>query len=81
MEVAKTNTAIIKGYLKLLENLSPSNKLELISKLSTLVKIDLNKTKSSFKKAFGALESDETAEEMIEDIRNSRKSTRQIESF
>ncbi len=81
MNTTEINTSIINGYLKLLENLSPDNKLDLISKLSALVKIDLSKNKSAFKKAFGALDTDQTAEEMITDIRNSRVSTRQIETF
>ncbi len=63
-------------YLRLLKNLSPDNKLDLISKL-----IGLSKNRSDFKKAFGALDTDQTAEEMITDIRNSRVSTRQIETF
>lgn len=81
MKTAEVNTSLIKGYIGLLENLSPNNKLELISKLSDLVKIDLTKNRSTFKKAFGALESDKTAEEIISEIRGSRVSTRQIESF
>jgi len=34
---------LIQGYLELLENLTPTNKLDLISKLSLSVKSDLNK--------------------------------------
>jgi hypothetical protein len=81
MGSAEINTTIIDGYVELLENLSTTNKLDLISKLSTSVKTDLTKKKSSFKKAFGAFESAKTAEEIIDEIRNSRISNRQIESF
>jgi putative IMPACT (imprinted ancient) family translation regulator len=49
--------------------------------LTASVKSDLTDKKSSFKKAFGAFDSKKTAEEIIEEIRNSRVSTRQIESF
>ena len=81
MRAAKTNTTIVDGYIGLLTNLSPSDKLDLISKLTELVKTDLNNKKSSFKKSFGAFESEKSAEEIIDEIRNSRISNRQIESF
>ena len=81
MRAAEINTTIVEGYIGLLENLSTNNKLDLISKLTVSVKTDLTNKKSSFKKAFGAFDSKKTAEEIIEEIRNSRVSTRQIESF
>ena len=65
----------------MLDNLSPSSKLDLISKLTISVKTDLANKKSSFRKAFGAFESKKTAEQIIGEIRNSRVSTRQIESL
>ena len=72
---------IINGYIELLENLSPSTKLELISKLTSSIKSDLKRKRSSFKKAYGAFESDKSAEEIIEGLRSSRNFNRQIESF
>ncbi len=81
MKTLNINTTLIDGYLKLLDNLSRSNKLDLISKLTASVTSDITTKKSSFKKAFGAFESDKTAEEIISEIRNSRTSTRQIEEF
>ncbi|HEY6437950.1 MAG TPA: hypothetical protein VIY47_15275 [Ignavibacteriaceae bacterium] len=81
MKTAEINTTIVDGYVGLLDNLSTSNKLDLISKLTVSVKTDLTNKKSSFKKAFGAFDSKKSAEEIIEEIRNSRVSTRQIESF
>jgi tRNA A-37 threonylcarbamoyl transferase component Bud32 len=81
MRTADINTTIVDGYLGLLDNLSANNKLDLISKLTASVKSDLTNKKSSFKKAFGAFDSSKSAEEIIEEIRNSRVSTRKIESF
>ncbi len=81
MATANSNTTIVDGYIGLLENLSPDNKLDLISKLSASVKTDLVEKKSSFKKSFGAFVSEKTAEEIIEEIRNSRLFTREIEPF
>jgi hypothetical protein len=81
MRALEINTTIVDGYIGLLGNLSTNNKLDLISKLTDSVKTDLTNKKSSFKKAFGAFDSKKSAEEIIEEIRNSRVSTRQIESF
>jgi hypothetical protein len=81
MRTAEINTTIVDGYVGLLDNLSTNNKLDLISKLTASVKSDLTDKKSSFKKSFGAFDSKKSAEEIIEEIRYSRVSTRQIESF
>jgi len=76
-----TNKTIIDGYLRLLDNLTPSNKLDLISRLTLSMKIERDDKETSLKKSFGAFKSKESAEELIESIRASRVSTREIESF
>lgn len=81
MRTVETNSTIVDGYVGLLDNLSTNSKLDLIAKLSASVKTDLTNKKSSFKKAFGAFDSTKSAEEIIEEIRSSRVSTRQIESL
>ena len=81
MRTLEFNSIIIEGYLGLLDNLSTSNKLDLIAKLTSSVKSDLTPKKSDFKKAFGAFESSKSAEEMVAEIRESRVLNRQIESF
>jgi hypothetical protein len=81
METTTPDTTLIDGYLQLLDNLSPNNKLDLISKLTTSIKSDIADKKSSFHEAFGAFESEKTAEEIIDEIRESRTFTRQIEEF
>ncbi len=81
MRLTEINTTIVDGYVMLLDNLSTNIKLDLISKLTASVKADLTDKKSSFKKSFGAFDSKKTAEEIIEEIRISRVSTRKIESF
>ena len=81
MRIAEMNSTIVDGYIGLLDNLSTNNKLDLISKLTASVKTDLTNKKSSFKKSFGAFDSKKSAEDIIEEIRKSRVSTRQIESF
>ena len=81
MKTIDINTTLIEGYLQLLDNLSPNNKLDLISKLTLSVKTDIADKKKSFYKAFGAWESKQSADEIINDIRNSRTFNRQTEQF
>jgi len=81
MKAIDINTTLIDGYLQLLDNLSPSNKLDLISKLTLSVKTDFTDKKKYFYKAFGAWQSKQSADEIITDIRNSRTFNRQIEQF
>jgi len=81
MKPADINTTLIEGYLRLLDNLSPGNKLDLISKLSLSVKIDIAERKNTFYKAFGAWDKKQSAEAIINEIQNSRTFNRQIERF
>jgi hypothetical protein len=81
MKAVDVNNTIIDGYIRLLDNLSPSNKLDLISKLTLSVKSDIVEKKKSFYKAFGAWDSKQTAEQIIKEIRNSRTFNRQIEEL
>ncbi len=81
MRTTEVNTLITDGYIELLGNLSPTNKLDLISKLTNSIKSDLVNKKSDFKKAFGAFISAKSAEEIIDEIRNSRVYNRNIEPF
>lgn len=67
--------------MEMLDNLSPGNKLDLISKLTLSVKTDLTDRKKSFYKAFGAWDSKQSADDIIKDIRSSRTFNRQIENL
>ena len=81
MKAIDINTTLIDGYLRLLDNLSPSNKLDLISKLTTSVKADITDRKKSFYEAFGAWESKKSADQIIDEIRSSRTFTRKTEAL
>lgn len=81
MKTIDINNTLIDGYLRLLDNLSPSNKLDLISKLTHSVKTDITDRKKSFSKAFGAWDSKESAKEIISTIRKSRTFNRQVEKL
>lgn len=48
MKTADINNTIIDGYVRLLDNLSPNNKLDLISKLTLSVKSDIAEKEKSF---------------------------------
>ncbi len=81
MKALDINTTLIDGYLRMLDNLSPGNKLDLISKLTLSVKSDITEKKKSFYKSFGAWDSKQSAEQIISDIRNSRTFNRQTEQL
>ena len=81
MKTANSNTTLIDGYLKLLANLSPGNKIDLISRLSQTVKADINKNNKSFYQAFGAWKGNQSAEQIINEVRNSRTFSRKTEEL
>lgn len=67
-----TEKHIVESYSVLFEGLSPVSKIELIESLSKSLKVEINKDKN-FYKSFGAFGSNKPAEEIIKDIRLSRK--------
>lgn len=81
MNTADINTKLIDSYLSLLKNMSAQNKLDLISKLTNTVKTDIAQEKTEFYKAFGGWDKNESAEELIETIKESRTLNRTIEEF
>jgi uncharacterized protein YjfI (DUF2170 family) len=66
------NNTLIEGYLQMLENLIANNKLDLISKLSLTIKGNDKVNNKAFYEAFGALDSSQSAEDIIKEIRKSR---------
>ena len=81
MNTADINTKLIDSYLSLLKNMSAQNKLDLISKLTNTVKTDIAQENTEFYKAFGGWDKNESAEEMIKSIKESRTFNRTIEEF
>ncbi|MFN3344518.1 MAG: hypothetical protein ACK4XY_03005 [Chloroherpetonaceae bacterium] len=77
MSTIERNNSLVDGYLRLLENLEPSVKIDLIAKLSISLKGDIDNEKKDFYAAFGKWESAETAEQLISLIEASRNFNRQ----
>ena len=80
MKTIEVNKNLIDDYLKLLHSLSTNNKLDLISRLTQSIKDEVN-DKSLFYKSFGAWESMNSADEIILEIRKSRRLKRRVEEF
>jgi hypothetical protein len=81
MKAIDIDKTLVDGYLRMLENLSQVNKLDLIAKLTLSIKADKRSDKKAFYKAFGAWQSKKSAEEIIADIEGSKKFSREIELF
>jgi hypothetical protein len=76
------NINIADNYWGMIKNLSTDVRLELISRISNSLKSDISVEKSdSWKLLFGAFESSQTADEIIEDLRKSRYTNREIEAL
>lgn len=72
---------IVETYSGLFEGLSSMNKIELIESLSKSLKTELKTKETAFYKSFGAFNSDKSAEEIIADIKSSRKFSRKEIKF
>ena len=73
---------IAENIFRMVKDLSADVKLELISKITDSLKETTKEVKDdSWKELFGAWESEESAEEIIEEIRASRNTNGQIEDL
>ncbi len=68
-----TDKYIVETYSGLLEGLSTFNKIELIDNLSKSLREEESVKEKKFYKSFGAFASDKSPEEIIKDIKLSRK--------
>ncbi len=81
MNTVDINKKLIDSYVGLLKDLSTSNKLDLIARLTQSLKAEMDKEKTSFYKAYGAWDQDESADELITSIRGARTFDRETEEF
>lgn len=68
-----TDKHIIETYSLLFEGLSSLNKIELIEKLTKSLKKEKKENKDNFFNSFGAFSNEKSAEEIILEIKLSRK--------
>lgn len=80
MESNRINIA--DNFIGMINNLSVDAKLDLISKITDSLKNTKKEVKDdSWKDLFGAWQSNESAEELISEIRSSRYTNRNIENI
>ncbi len=76
-----TDTILIDNYFGLLSKLSPEMKKKLIEQLKKTLDSGLKASDKTSLDAFGAWYSDKSADEIIQEIKESRFTNRQIETF
>jgi hypothetical protein len=81
MKAANLKFNLIDSYLGLLENLSPDNKLELISKLSDSLKSSKKQTDRSLDDLCGAFIFDKSSDDLIRELKSGRNFNRKIKAF
>jgi hypothetical protein len=81
MNLSSHHISLADYYFEFLKNLNPDSKLDLISKLSQSLKKSDETTEISLQSLFGAYKSEETADEIIEQLRASRVFKRNMETL
>lgn len=82
MKTADLNTTLIDSYYTLLKSLSPNNKLELIARLSKSMKTTKKREREvSLESLYGSWESNQTADELIAELKAARNFTRKREEL
>lgn len=79
MNTSELHNKIADSYLHLMQNLSVDAKLDLIAKLSLSLKTT-NTNKHSIEYYCGSWQTEDTAEEIIDNMRQSRTFNRKIET-
>jgi hypothetical protein len=81
MNLSSQHISLADYYFGFLKNLNPDSKLDLISKLSQSLKQGDEAPEVSLQSLFGAYKSEDTADEIIEQLRASRVFNRNIETL
>ncbi|CAN5420631.1 hypothetical protein BH20BAC1_BH20BAC1_01210 [soil metagenome] len=76
-----TDKYIVETYSLLFEGLSSESKAELIESLSKSLKSEKKNKEINFYKSFGAFASEKSAEEIIAEVKSSRKFRRKEIKF
>ena len=75
------NNKIIDKYFRFLARLDNNSKKRLIIRLTESIETETDKKNNDFNNLFGAWNDKRNAEEIINEIRNSRSENRKIENF
>lgn len=81
MDLSSQHISVADYYFGFLKNLNPDSKLDLIAKLSQSLKKKDEAPEVSLQSLFGAYQSEETADEIIEQLRASRVFNRNRETL
>ena len=81
MNTADINTDLIDSYFTLLKSLSPNSKLELIARLSKSMKTTKKPKEVSLSSLYGAWASEQSAEELVQELKNARNFNRNREEL
>ena len=82
MRIADINTNLVDSYYTLLKSLSPNNKLELIARLSKSMKTTKKNKKDNFlDELYGSWVSDQSADELVEELKKARNFNRHREEL
>ena len=81
MAIETSDSSILNSYWGLIKSLHTSWKLDLIDRLTQSIRQNLQQESNTMKAAFGAWESEQSAEEIIQELRDSRSTNRQIEGL
>lgn len=68
-----TEKNIIENYHRLFESLNSTSKIELIERLKKSLKVETKTKESDFYKSFGAFSDEKSSDEIISDLKLSRK--------
>lgn len=82
MKTTDININLVDSYYTLLKSLSPNNKLELIARLSNSMKTT-KKTKRevSLSSLYGSWVSEQSADELVDELKKARKFNRKREEL
>ena len=81
MKTTDIDINLIDSYFSLLKNLSSNGKLELIAKLSESIKTKKSQKTESLSSLYGAFISQQSADDLINDIEKERTFTRKRAEF
>lgn len=81
MKAADIKMNLVDSFFFLLKNLSSNHKLELIARLSKSMKTSNKAKKASLRSLYGSWVSDQSADELIDELKKARNFDREREKL